>query len=187
MEMHGGTVTVRSEGAGRGSEFTIRLPLMAASAPPTPPPADSTEEDEASPEARRRVLVIEDNADAAESTRDLLELWGHDAVIARTGVDGVDAALAMQPDLVLCDISLEGSMSGYDVAQALRRNPATASMYLVAVTGYGMEEDQRRALQAGFDQHVTKPVRPEALATLVQSAPERSPAVAVAAAAPAGG
>lgn len=191
VEMHGGTVTARSEGAGRGSELTIRLPLLAASAPaPAPvPPVDATEDGEASPGTQRRVLVIEDNQDAAESVRDLLEIWGHEAVIARTGVDGVDVALAMQPDLVLCDISLEGSMSGYDVAEALRRNPATASMYLIAVTGYGMEEDQRRALQAGFDRHVTKPVRPEALAALVESAPERPPAGAVvaAAAAPAGG
>lgn len=186
VEMHGGTVTARSEGAGRGSELTIRLPLLAASAPAPAPLVDSTADGVASPEARRRVLVIEDNADAAESARDLLEMWGHEAVIARTGVDGVDMAIATQPDLVLCDISLEGSMSGYDVAQALRRNPATASIHLVAVTGYGMEEDQRRALQAGFDRHVTKPVRPEALATLVQSAPERSPAVAITERAPAG-
>jgi CheY-like chemotaxis protein len=110
----------------------------------------------------RHVLVVEDNRDAAESLRLLLEIWGYGVTIAYTGPDGVAAAQTVRPDVVLCDIGLPG-MDGFTVAGILRRLPETASARLIAVTGYGQDEDRRRALEAGFDVHLVKPVDPEKL------------------------
>lgn len=106
-----------------------------------------------------RVLVVEDNRDTAETLRDLLELCGHEVVVAHTGPDGLSFAREFRPDVVLCDIGLPG-MDGYDLAAALRRDPATASARLIAVSGYGRDEDRTRALEVGFDRHMLKPVDP---------------------------
>jgi CheY-like chemotaxis protein len=113
-----------------------------------------------------RVLVIEDNADAAETLRDLLAMFGHRAEIAHTGVDGVDVARRRPPDVVLCDIGLP-EMDGYAVARELRADPVTAPIRLVALTGYGQESDRQRATAAGFDLHLVKPVGPELLRRLL--------------------
>jgi signal transduction histidine kinase/DNA-binding response OmpR family regulator len=153
VELHGGDVKVVSEGLGKGTEVTICLPLEARPAAPSLNGGRP-----AGPEAAYRILVIEDNPDAAESMRVLLTLAGHQAEVADSGPAGVEAVRARQPDVVLCDIGLPGGMDGYEVARVLRVDPALASVYLVALTGYGQEEDQRRALAAGFDQHLTKPV-----------------------------
>jgi CheY-like chemotaxis protein len=105
---------------------------------------------------------VEDNIDAAESLRLLLEIWGYGVTLAHTGPEGVAAAQAVRPDVVLCDIGLPG-MDGFTVAHTLRHTPETATTRLIAVTGYGQEEDRRRSLEAGFDLHLVKPVDPEKL------------------------
>ena len=115
----------------------------------------------------RRVLVVEDNPDTARSLRLLLSLEGHQVRVALTGPDGVRAAREWGPEVVLCDIGLPGDMDGYAVARALRSEPSCASACLIALTGYGQEEDQRRAHEAGFDLHLTKPVNPDELQSVL--------------------
>ena len=111
---------------------------------------------------RLRVLVVEDNLDSAESLRMLLEACGYEVTLASTGPEGLEAARALKPDVVLCDIGLPG-MDGFAVASVLRKDPATAALRLIAVTGYGREEDRVKALESGFDLHLTKPVDPARL------------------------
>ncbi len=150
VELHGGEVKAQSNGLGAGSAFTVRLPqapgVPAAQAPPR------------SEQARkpRRVLIVEDNADAAASLRAGLELDGHEVTVAHDGVTGVRTARELKPEVVLCDIGLPG-MDGYAVAQTLRADEATKHTFLVALTGYALPEDFRRATEAGFDRHIAKP------------------------------
>jgi signal transduction histidine kinase len=158
-ELHGGTVAVTSDGPGRGSEFTIRLPLgHAEAAPGTAAPK---------PEGARHVLVIEDNTDAREMLRIALELDGHRVETAADGVSGVETALRVTPDLVLVDIGLPG-LDGYAVAQRLRATLGDR-VTLVALTGYGQSEDRRRTAEAGFDAHLVKPVDPDVLTRALAS------------------
>ncbi len=160
VEMHGGSVEAHSGGGGNGSVLTLRLPLQARE--PTPVPGEAA----ATPEAKTlRVLIIEDNQDAADSLQILLELSGHQAEVAYTGKDGLDASRRLPPQVVLCDIGLPGGMNGYDVARGLRAE--LPEICLIALTGYAQEEDQRRAREAGFDLHLTKPVDPAALIRLL--------------------
>jgi CheY-like chemotaxis protein len=161
VELHHGSVEARSDGLGSGSEFLLRLPLHA---PPSQPEREDTGE-----RVARRVLIIEDNEDAAEAACLLLESAGHDVVTAATGAAGVDMARSFKPDLVLCDIGLPGDMDGYGVAQTLRADPATDGIFLVAMTGFGREEDLEHAYHAGFDKHLTKPVDPDALLRLISN------------------
>jgi signal transduction histidine kinase len=153
VELHGGTVHAHSEGLGTGTEIVIRLPLSEAPAAPRPTPAPVEVTN-----GGRRVLVIEDNPDTAESMRMLLTLTGHDVRLAATGSAGVETARAYQPEVVICDIGLGGGMDGYAVARKLRQAPEVCDALLIASTGYGQEEDQRRCREAGFDVHLTKPV-----------------------------
>jgi CheY-like chemotaxis protein len=111
-----------------------------------------------------RILVVEDNRDAADSLRLLLELYGYEVTVAYSGHDGVRTAEQCPPDVVLCDIGLPG-LDGYEVARKLRDNPTTAKARLIAVTAYGQDEDRRRSHEAGFEQHLVKPVDPDALQT----------------------
>jgi DNA-binding response OmpR family regulator len=157
VEQHGGTIQARSEGIGRGSEFTVRLPL-AAGAGPT---ADAQERDEAPP-APRRVLVVEDNVDGAQTLRELLAMAGHETEIAYDGRTALAKARAFHPDVALCDVGLPG-MDGYAVARAFRADPLLASTVLVALTGYALPDDQRKAVEAGFDAHLAKPATPAQL------------------------
>lgn len=115
---------------------------------------------------RLRILVVEDNRDAAESLRMLLQLMGHDVKVTFSGPDGVAAASSWNPQAVVCDIGLPG-LDGYGVARALRKAPATAQARLIALTGYGSDEDRRRAREAGFDFHLVKPAAPEVLQELL--------------------
>jgi signal transduction histidine kinase/ActR/RegA family two-component response regulator len=160
IDLHGGEVTARSEGEGKGSEFTLSLPLTSRV------PVHPSEEPIVALEGRR-ILVVEDNPDAAATLRDFLELSGHEVELASSGADGVLAARLFHPEVVLCDIGLPG-MDGFEVAAELRRDPSTADAQLIAVTGYGREEDRRRSKAAGFDLHLTKPVDPAQLRQVLQ-------------------
>lgn len=151
VEMHGGSVCVASEGLGKGAEFTVRFPLEAG-APRAKPAAGAVTGDG----VWRRVLVIEDNIDAAESLRDVLELDQHTVEVAFSGADGLDKARAFKPELVLCDIGLPG-MDGYEVARRMRADAQLRGATLVALTGYAAPEDIIRCTQAGFDSHLAKP------------------------------
>jgi two-component system, chemotaxis family, CheB/CheR fusion protein len=162
VEVHDGTVTAESKGPGLGAEFTIRLPLVEA--PSSVTRASSTAPRAAGP---LRILVIEDNVDAAETLDTLLQLWGHEVRVAHAGAEGVALARDFRPDVVLCDIGLPGGLDGYAVARALRAGLDGASPYLVALTGYGQEQDQRLAAAAGFDRHIVKPVDHEVLANVL--------------------
>jgi PAS domain S-box-containing protein len=158
VEMHGGTVTAESAGPGQGSEFTIRLPVL-AEAPAEPakeprPPSVSV--------PPLRLLVVDDNVDAADSLAQLLRLEGHQVQVAHDGSEALAQAHAFNPRLVILDIGMP-EMDGYEVARRLRQMPSLDELRLVALTGWGNEEDRRRAREAGFDRHLVKPVEPSAL------------------------
>jgi PAS domain S-box-containing protein len=157
VELHGGEVGAASAGLGKGAEFTVRLPLEPEPAALSQLPAALSQESKS-----LRILVVEDNRDSADSLRMLLELFGYEVNVAYTGPEGVQAAEKWTPDVVLCDIGLPG-LDGYAVVSKLRQNPATANARMIAVTGYGSEADLLRSKTAGFDQHLIKPVDPEAL------------------------
>jgi two-component system CheB/CheR fusion protein len=157
--LHRGEVEAASEGPGRGATFTVRLPLEREpvallgtlhGAAPTPPRVHGR---------RSRVLVVEDNPDAAEGLRLLLELYGHEVRVAHTGPDGVQAASEWLPGAVVSDIGLPG-FDGCEVARRIRGVPGMERALLVAVTGYGSEEDRRHVREAGFDLHLVKPADP---------------------------
>ena len=166
VELHGGSVEARSGGPGRGAEFLIRLPVAPERPALRGPPRTAVTM------PRRRVLVIEDNLDAAETLRDVLLTWDHEVEVANDGREGVEKARAFRPDVVLCDIGLP-VMDGYEVARALRADPALASAFLVAVTGYALPEDQLRAAEAGFDRHLGKPVPMDDIEEVLATAPQR--------------
>jgi PAS domain S-box-containing protein len=154
VELHGGSVAVWSAGPGQGTEFTVKLPAVAA------PAAQTSVMRPGSPPATargRRVLVVEDSPDARQSLRLLLELAGHEVETSEDGPSGLAKLRDFRPDVALIDLGLPG-LDGYAVARAVRQWPETRAIRLVAVTGYGQAEDRRRALAAGFDLHVTKPV-----------------------------
>jgi CheY-like chemotaxis protein len=167
--LHGGSVQAASEGPGRGSEITIRLPRERA-----PEPPQQTGPALTLAEPTHRILIIEDNHEAAESLKQLLGLVGHRVETASSGDAGVRTARAFHPQVVLCDIGLEGGMDGYAVARALRQEPALASAHLIALTGYAQEDDQRYAREAGFDRHMTKPIDFIELRAVLASLPGRS-------------
>ncbi len=171
IDLHGGEVKASSEGAGKGAEISIFLPLTAATREAAP---EELHPDAAPHLAARKILVIEDNVDAAATLRDFLELSGHEVELAASGTDGVQAARQLHPEVVLCDLGLPG-MTGYEVATALRKDPETRSAKLIAVTGYGRDEDRRRSKEAGFDLHLTKPVDPNQLKALLQENGEAKP------------
>ncbi len=163
VELHRGRIEARSDGPGHGSSFIMRLPLSSA-------PVDASSPERAAPEANSdqlRVLVIDDNRDVLHLLSRLLTLGGHNVAVAKEGSPGVELARQFRPDLVLCDIGLPGEMNGYQVASALRADPLTRNAHLVAITGYGQAEDRRRALEAGFDRHVTKPLGHAELLNLI--------------------
>jgi PAS domain S-box-containing protein len=156
IEMHGGTVEARSGGSNQGSTFLVRLPCL----PPAPAPAQAPREDERTlpgGAAPGRVLVVDDNLDAAETLVTLLEMLGLQARQVHDGEHVLEEALAFRPEVVLLDIGLPG-IDGYEVARLLRAEPLLGRVTLIALTGWGAEDDRRRALAAGFDHHLTKPV-----------------------------
>ncbi|MGC4115973.1 MAG: ATP-binding protein [Myxococcales bacterium] len=172
VELHGGTVAARSAGLGQGAEFTVRLPLAsgAGGAVQAAAPAPAL--------PRRRILIIEDNVDAADSLREVLELDGHEVAVANDGPAGLALARRTGPDVVLCDIGLPG-MDGYAVARAFRLDEALRHVLLVALSGYAQREDMERAAAAGFDHHLAKPPNLEKLEAVLAGAP-RSPGASAA-------
>jgi CheY-like chemotaxis protein len=158
VEMHGGTIAAASEGRGRGAQFTVRLPVEVAGTPPAPAVLGAARS--------RSILIVEDNDDARESLRLLLESLGHRVLEAGNGPDGLALALHHRPEVVLIDLGLP-RLDGYDVARALRASPGAAATVLIAVTGYGQAEDRRRSKEAGFDAHLVKPVSQTLLSSLI--------------------
>ena len=159
VELHGGTVTADSAGAGLGSVFTVKLPRIEL-------PSTTGDAPAARPRIRRRVLIVEDNDDAREMLRVLLEHEGHEVYEAVDGTEAVRAASRLRPDLALVDVGLP-ILDGYEVARFIRRQDYQPQR-LVALTGYGQPADRERALSAGFDDHLVKPVDPDRLAELLQ-------------------
>ncbi len=172
VELHGGTVQVHSAGPGCGSEFTVRLAAI-------PPGVESQEGDRRAPTAvdsiARRVLVVDDSVDAAESLAMLLEFEGHEIHKAHDGADAVRAAERVRPDIVLMDIGLP-ILNGYDACRRIRDQAWGAPIVMVAITGWGQEDDRERSNAAGFDLHLVKPVDHDELLRLIASARPRASA-----------
>jgi signal transduction histidine kinase len=161
VEMHGGTVGVRSEGLGKGSTFSVRLPRVVNRAVPraavaTPAPSPT----------RLRILIVDDNEDAREMLRVHMTMQGHEVHEASDGLAGVELAVSVKPDVALIDIGLPG-LDGYQVARRIRARMDGRPIRLIAFTGYGQADDRLHALEAGFDAHVVKPVLPERLADII--------------------
>ncbi len=164
VKLHDGQVTASSDGLGCGSQFSICLPLSATPAVANNPPVEAA--------ARvHRVLIIDDRRDAVMPLEKMLQMDGHQVRAATNGENGLEVARAFRPSIVLCDIGLADGMNGYEVARELRRQPELADVYLVAVTGYGHEDDRQNAQAAGFDYHLTKPVDKRKLDYLVGHMP----------------
>ena len=166
VELHGGEISVHSQGLGKGTEFVVRLPLDGVLDVKTPTPVDSSRR-------IRRVLIIEDQADAAQSLREALELCGHEVQVTDNGPAGLSRAREFRPEVVLCDIGLPG-MDGYQVARVFRADESLKDMFLVALSGYALPEDLQRAAEAGFDRHLAKPPRLDQLEELLSSLRRRS-------------
>ena len=165
-ELHGGGISAHSAGPGRGSEFVLRLPLA-----PHPTRVPDSERPASAPATPAlRVLVVDDNRDAAESLAMVLRLTGHEVALAHDGPGALDAAGSFMPDVVLLDIGMPG-MNGYEVARRLRARPEGRRLVLAALTGWGQREDKERALEAGFDHHLTKPVDPQQLEAVLAACP----------------
>jgi two-component system CheB/CheR fusion protein len=165
VELHGGSVRAHSDGPGKGSEFRVRLPALP---PQRPEPSEPPPEQEPARGRTLRVLVVEDELAVAEMLVLLLELWGHTVQAVHDGPAALAAAQTLRPEVVLCDIGLPG-MDGYQLARQLHQQEGLNKSVLVAMTGYGQEQDRRRAQAAGFDHHMTKPVDPTALEKLLTS------------------
>jgi CheY-like chemotaxis protein len=164
VALHGGTLEAHSQGEGRGSEFTVRLPgTVVVAGPPSEPKADVAA---AAPVGGRAILVADDNADALQTMAALLEMDGHRVGMAADGETALAMAGTLRPEVAVLDIGMPG-LNGYEVARRIRLEPWGASMRLIALTGWGQAEDVQRAHAAGFDHHVTKPVDFDALQALV--------------------
>ncbi len=163
VELHGGRVQAFSEGRGRGAEIVVWLPALARAAPP-----DLAEAGLASKQGPSlRILVIDDSVDSADGLARLLELNGHAVHAAYSGPAALEASREFRPDVVILDIGLPG-MDGYEVARRLREQPGSERILLVALTGYGQEEDRRRTSLGGFTHHIVKPVRADALLAILR-------------------
>ena len=156
LELHGGRIEARSAGLGQGSEFIARLPVLSAATSPPPAAVDAQPKAALATGRARRVLIIDDNADSAESLALLARSWGHEVAVAHDGPGALALAESFAPESVLVDIGLPG-MDGYELARRFREQPRYRDLVLVALTGYGREEDRSAAYAAGFDDHLVKP------------------------------
>lgn len=154
VELHNGRIEARSDGPGLGAEFIVRLPLA--------PAGEITQSVNRGEVAPRKVLLVEDNADAAQMLHELLQLLGHEVIVTETATAALGRLQWERPDVVLCDIGLPG-MNGHDFARAVRADETLRDLTLVAITGYGQPADRERTAEAGFDSHLTKPVSITAL------------------------
>ncbi len=168
VEMHGGQVQARSEGLGQGCSFSVYLPLLEQTHEPAPAPAARPAN-----APRRRVLVVDDNQDSADTLAMMLELLGHDSRRLYDPHEAVDAVAAFEPQVVFLDIGMPG-LNGYELARRLRAAPGGQALVLVAVTGWGQPEDRRRTKEAGFDHHLVKPPEVEAIQRVCTTLPERA-------------
>ena len=151
-ELHGGTLGAQSEGPGKGSEFVLRLPLAA-----TPEGSMTLKDTTAAATAGRRILIVDDNIDAADSLGIMLSYSGHEVRVVYSGRDALQTAGQFAPDAMILDLGMP-EMDGYAVARAVRSDPLLRTVRLIALSGYAQEEDRRRTAAAGFDQHLVKPV-----------------------------
>jgi CheY-like chemotaxis protein len=170
VEMHGGTVEARSDGPGSGSEFLVRLPV-AEQAGQRRREAQGDEQHAVVP-VPRRILIVDDNSDAAESLGVLLRMMGNEVYTAHDGLEAVGEAAAFEPDVALLDIGLP-KLNGYEVARRIREQNGGGDIVLVALTGWGQEDDRRRSKEAGFDHHMTKPVEFSTLQRLLAESTPR--------------
>ena len=166
VELHGGRIEGYSEGLGKGSEFTVHLPILLGAKNQDDSAKQETPKSPASVSAIRKVLIVDDNSDTAEATSQLAVSWGHQVAVAHDGPDALEVARRFRPDIALIDIGLP-EMNGYELARRLRELPGLETAQLVAITGYGREEDQRAAQEAGFNLHFTKPIDPIRLKRLL--------------------
>jgi signal transduction histidine kinase/ActR/RegA family two-component response regulator len=171
VELHGGTVNAHSKGVGHGSEFVVRLPIANAAVRQS---AHAPVKQPRVPIEPLRLLVADDNCDAATSCAALLEASGHEVSVAHSGREAFDLACRLEPDALLLDIGMP-ELNGYELAQRIRGTDWGRGAMLIAVTGWGQEEDKRRALAAGFDRHLTKPIDPDGLESVLQQAKVRLP------------
>ena len=165
VQMHGGSVHAHSAGPGMGSEFAVRLPVVAEAAEVSAVASDATPPRES---GGRRILVVDDNRDAVESLAELLRMEGNEVETAFDGDAAIKAVSMFQPDIVLLDIGMP-IVDGYTAARAIRRDSNGGGPFLVAMTGWGQSEDKRRAVDAGFDAHLVKPVSIDSLLKLFAS------------------
>jgi PAS domain S-box-containing protein len=166
VAMHGGTVEARSAGIGTGSEFVVRLPVARVPATMVPPAGSAAQRSTPPDDRPRRILVVDDSTDSADSLGRLLRRWGHEVHLAYDGPAALAAARSAAPEIVLLDIGLPG-MDGYEVARELRQDPGQSTAVLVALTGYGQLADRQHTRDAGFDRHLIKPVDPALLRSLL--------------------
>ncbi len=171
IQMHGGRVEAHSEGYGKGSEFILRLPLVASPVRESRTDAQDPHPTPSTP--RHRILVVDDHTDAANSMAMMLQMMGNEVQTAQDGLAGVAAAETFRPDLILLDIGMP-RLNGYDACRRIREQPWGKKMVIVALTGWGQEEDKRRSQEAGFDSHLIKPVEPAALEKLLATLPART-------------
>ena len=165
IELHLGIIEVRSDGPGKGSEFVVTLPALAAATAPVHAVADAAGS-RAKPENTHRVLIVDDNCDAAESLGMLLEMENCQVSVAFDGARALEALETFKPDIALLDIGMPG-MDGYELARRIRATQWGRKLVLVALTGWGQADDKKRAADAGFDEHLTKPVDPELLSRVL--------------------
>jgi CheY-like chemotaxis protein len=167
IELHGGSVAVRSDGLGQGSEFEVRLPTRpAVELAATHDARETTSKRRRDPRGRRMVLIVEDNADARELLEALCRTWGYAVVTASDGLDGFEKIMELRPFASLVDIGLPG-IDGYELARRVRASETGRGLTLVALTGYGLPAQRQRALAAGFNLHLVKPIDPEVLSALL--------------------
>lgn len=171
VELHGGTIEAHSAGVGQGSEFVVRLPITSSTPDPTTPTPNTGQP---VPNTPRRFLVVDDNMDSAKSLAMLLKLTGHETHLAHDGLEAVEAATNLKPDVVLLDIGLP-KISGYEVARRIREQRWGQKTLIVALSGWGQDEDRAKSREAGFDGHLVKPVD---YTVLMQLLADRLPASA---------
>ncbi len=162
VEVHGGRVDAYSDGLGKGSEFVVRLPIVVEQAYARKTIVD----DKTTPISELRILVVDDNLDAADTLAMLLKMMGNNVRTAHDGEEAVLAAGDLRPHAVLCDIGLP-KLNGYEVCRRIRQEPWGANVILIAMTGWGQSDDRRKSKEAGFDHHMVKPVEPQSVMTLL--------------------